>query len=94
MDGEDAQLPVIMGVLGNNDYNAVMKNVTPTRFIPFDGYPMNDEVMGQKRSTTQVRSSGGGTVAQQTNGQGQPTNDQYTSSRQGNTSVKPKMLTM
>ena len=54
MDGEDAQLPVIMGVLGYNDYNAVMKNVTPTRFIPFDGYPLNDEVMGQQRSTTQV----------------------------------------
>ena len=90
MDGEDAQLPVIMGVLGNNDYNAVMKNVTPTRFIPFDGYPMNDEVMGQKRSTTQVRSAGGGTTATQTNAQGQPTNDQYTSSAQGNTSVKPK----
>ena len=35
IDGEDAtQLPVIMGVLGNNDYNAVMKNVTPVRFIP------------------------------------------------------------
>ena len=34
----------------------VMKNVTPTRFIPFDGYPLNDEVMGQKRSTTQVKS--------------------------------------
>ena len=59
IDGEDAQLPVIMGVLGNNDYNAVMKNVTPVRFIPFDGYPMNDEVMGEKRSTLQIRSSGG-----------------------------------
>ena len=50
MDGEDAQLPVIMGVLGTMIHNAVMKNVTPTRFIPFDGYPLNDEVMGQERS--------------------------------------------
>ena len=80
-----------MGVLGYNDYNAVMKNVTPTRFIPFDGYPLNDEVMGQQRSTTQVRSSGGGEVETQDNAQGgQPTNDQYTSSAQGNTSVQPK----
>jgi len=90
MDGEDAQLPVIMGVLGYNDYNAVMKNVTPTRFIPFDGYPDNDPVMGQERSTTQVRSSGGGEVAEQENAQGQPTNKQYTSSAQGNTSVQAK----
>ena len=90
MDGEDAQLPVIMGVLGYNDYNAVMKNVTPTRFIPFDGYPDNDPVMGQERSTTQVRSSGGGEVAQQLNAQGATTNEQYTSSAQGNTSVQPK----
>ena len=90
MDGEDAQLPVIMGVLGYNDYNAVMKNVTPTRFIPFDGYPLNDEVMGQQRSTTQVKSGNAGTVETQDNAQGgQPTNAQYTSSAQGNTSIKP-----
>ena len=56
MDGEDAT-PCHHGCPWNNDYNAVMKNVTPTRFIPFDGYPMNDEVMGEKRSTTQIRSS-------------------------------------
>ena len=90
MDGEDAQLPVIMGVLGNNDYNAVMKNVTPTRFIPFDGYPMNDEVMGQQRSTLQVRNSGGGTEEKQENAQGATTNSQYTSSAQGNTSTRTK----
>ena len=90
MDGEDAQLPVIMGVLGHNDYNAVMKNVTPTRFIPFDGYPQNDEVMGQQRSTLQVKSGNAGTVETQDNAQGsQPTNDQYTSSAQGNTSIQP-----
>ena len=87
MDGEDAQLPVIMGVLGNNDYNAVMKNVTPTRFIPFDGYPENDEVMGQERSTLQVNENNAQQVATQENATGQPVNDQYTSSAQGNTST-------
>ena len=92
IDGEDAQLPIIMGVLGNNDYTAVMKNVTPTRFIPFDGYPANDEVMGEKRSTLQITSSNtAGEVETQDNAQGgQPTNSQYTSSAQGNTSIKPK----
>ena len=92
IDGEDAQLPIIMGVLGNNDYTAVMKNVTPTRFIPFDGYPANDEVMGEKRSTLQITNSEtAGEVETQDNAQGgQPTNSQYTSSAQGNTSIKPR----
>ena len=91
MDGDDAQLPIIMGVLGYNDYNAVMKNVTPTRFIPFDGYPENDEVMGQQRSTLQVMNSQSVQPATQENATGQPVNAQYTSSAQGNTSLKPKL---
>ena len=87
IDGEDAQIPIIMGILGNNDYNAVMKNITPTRFIPFDGYPENDEVMGQERSTLQVNEGNATQVASQENATGQPVNDQYTSSAQGNTST-------
>ena len=86
IDGEDAQLPIIMGVLGHNDYAAVMKNVTPTRFIPFDGYPDNDEVMGQERSTLQVLKTGGAEAALQENATGQPVNEFYTSSAQLNTS--------
>ena len=38
MDGEDAQMPIIMGVLGYNQYTAVMKNVPDTSFLPFSGY--------------------------------------------------------
>ena len=38
MDGEDAQMPIIMGVLGYNQYTAVMKNVPDTAFTPFSGY--------------------------------------------------------
>ncbi len=38
MDGEDAQMPIIMGVLGYNQYTAVMKNVPDTPFVPFSGY--------------------------------------------------------
>ena len=60
MDGEDAQLPIIMGVLGHNDYTAVMREVSPTRFIPFSGYPAQDKVFGSERSTLQVRGKQGG----------------------------------
>lgn len=87
IDGEDGQIPIIMGCLGYNDYNAVMKSVTPTRFIPFDGYPQNDEVMGQKRSTLSIRETGGDEILQQENGQGQSVNEQYTSSAEQNTSL-------
>ena len=38
MDGEDAQMPIIMGVIGYNQYTAVMKNVPDTPFAPFSGY--------------------------------------------------------
>jgi len=38
MDGEDAQMPIIMGVLGYNQYTAVMKNVPDASFLPFSGY--------------------------------------------------------
>ena len=32
LDGEDAQQPVIMGVIGYNQYTAVMKNIPATPF--------------------------------------------------------------
>jgi hypothetical protein len=37
LDGEDGQQPVIMGVAGFNEYQAVMKNVPDTKFVPFLG---------------------------------------------------------
>lgn len=88
MDGEDAQLPIIMGVLGHNDYTAVMREVSPTRFIPFSGYPEQDPVHGSERSTLQVRGKqGGGTpannqVTRQDNAEGDSTNNQLTESAQ------------
>jgi len=50
LDGEDAQQPIIMGCLGNNDYQAVMKNIPPCRFIPFSGY-----LVDETRSTSGVK---------------------------------------
>ena len=44
MDGEDGQQPVIMGVIGYNQYTAVMKNIPDTGFMPFSGYTVKDQV--------------------------------------------------
>lgn len=57
MDGEDAQQPVIMGVLGFNDYNEVMSNPTEKRFIPLTGYEPDDAV-----AVTQIKAEKGGEV--------------------------------
>ena len=35
LDGDHAQQPVIMGCMGYNDYQAVMKNVPDANFLPF-----------------------------------------------------------
>ena len=44
LDGEDAQQPVIMGVLGFNQYTAVMKNIPDAGFLPFSGFTTKDIV--------------------------------------------------
>ena len=88
MDGDDAQIPIIMGILGYNDYNAVMKNISPTRFLPFDGYPAQDPVFGSKRSTLQIRKNGGDEILSQENATGNFVNDQTTNSVNGNNVTK------
>lgn len=42
MDGEDGQVPVIMGVLSNNEYVTITRNIPPVPFLPFDGYEKLD----------------------------------------------------
>ena len=44
LDGENAQLPVVFGCVGYNDYQAVNKNLPPTRFLPISGFTENDYV--------------------------------------------------
>ena len=44
LDGDNGQQPVIMGCLGYNDYNEVMKGVTRTSFIPISGYSPAEEI--------------------------------------------------
>ena len=44
IDGDQCQTPVIMGALGYNDYNTVMKNVPDAKFVPFSGYTPKDKM--------------------------------------------------
>ena len=44
LDGDNAQQPVIMGCMGYNDYQAVMKNVPDAKFLPFSGYTPKDKI--------------------------------------------------
>ena len=44
LDGDNAQQPVIMGCMGYNDYQAVMKNVPDANFLPFSGYTPKDKI--------------------------------------------------
>ena len=58
LDGEDAQMPIIMGVIGYNQYTAVMKNVPDTPFSPFSGYTVDDTVPRDALGTTQEEGEG------------------------------------
>ena len=55
MDGEDAQQPVIMGVIGYNQYTAVMKNIPDTPFLPFSGYAPGEEIPRGAIPTTEEK---------------------------------------
>jgi len=44
MDGDQAQVPVIMGTLGYNDYQAVKKNIPDANFVPFSGYTPKEKI--------------------------------------------------
>ena len=52
LDGEDAQQPVIMGVLGYNQYTALSKrDNTDVAFFPFSGYTNLDDVARYSQNT-------------------------------------------
>ena len=73
LDGEDGQQPTIMGVIGYNEYQSVLKNVPDTKFVPFLGLDASE-----KTPVAALRAiSGAGLVVGQTgaNGQGTPVND-------------------
>jgi len=47
LDGEDAQQPIIMGVLGYNQYTQVLNNIPDAGFVPFQGYKFSEETVAQ-----------------------------------------------
>jgi hypothetical protein len=65
IDGEDAQQPVIMGVLGYNQQTALEKKVPEIGFLPFSGYTKQDKVpvtniknTNEKATAVQVKQPG------------------------------------
>ena len=53
LDGEDAQQPVIMGVIGFNEYTALSnRDNSDVAFFPFSGYTLNDTVARYSTTTT------------------------------------------
>ena len=58
LDGEDAQQPIIMGVIGYNQYTAVMKNVPDTAFTPFSGYTTKDTVPKTEEGVAEEEAEG------------------------------------
>ena len=87
IDGDDAQVPIIMGVLGYNDYQAVAKQTEGcVNQTPISGYDQEQE--GNEVPPQSVREGSGGTVEQQENAKGQPNNNLVTESAQGSNSQK------
>ena len=44
LDGEDAQTPIIMGIIGNNQYVSILKSPSQSIFLPFSGFTNRDTV--------------------------------------------------
>ena len=68
LDGEDGQQPTIMGVIGYNEYQAVMKNVPDTKFVPFLGLDASEQT-----PVGVLQAVSGGTTLVQTGAKGQGT---------------------
>ena len=67
LDGEDGQQPTIMGVIGYNEYQSVLKNVPDTKFVPFLGLDASE-----KTPVAALKKLGsGGTRLDQTGAKGQ-----------------------
>ena len=59
LDGEDAQQPVIMGVIGFNEYTALSKKDNDDiAFFPFSGYTLNDTIARYSLTTTKENPNG------------------------------------
>lgn len=88
IDGEDAQQPVIMGVIGYNDYQEVMKSLDSgsPRFVPHSS--RDDQQGNDTVPPYDVKEGGAGQTAGQTYAQGTPNNDLVIESAQGSNANK------
>ena len=57
LDGEDSQQPIIIGIIGHNQYTAINKNVPPIPFLPFSGFTNRDTVPRYILTTTREQPS-------------------------------------
>ena len=97
LDGEEAQNPVIMGILGNNEYQAIAKELPEdSRYIPYSGFVPEDYVPYY----SQLKTKGGGELVPQTETEsnggeqtvpgeqaGEPINDKVTEAVTGSCAV-------
>lgn len=72
LDGEDGQQPTIMGVIGYNEYQSVLKNVPDAKFVPFLGLDASEQT---PVALLQEVSSGTTLLQNGAKGQGTPVND-------------------
>ena len=85
LDGEQAQQPVILSIIGNNEYNKVLKGLPQDEcYIPYEGYTDKDE----KVAVYSVTTGGGGEVVEQENSKGQAVNQDQIVAASGNPSIK------
>ena len=93
LDGEDGQQPVIMGVIGYNDYTAIMAEVPDAKFVPFNGL---NPSRGQNVATyaRTVKQDPGDlapvpstTAVQTTQGETEAPNSQQTKGTQNHTTI-------
>jgi len=54
LDGSDAQMPVIMGIIGYNQYTKILKNVPDTPFKPFSSYEPTSNKNSEFIGTDQI----------------------------------------
>jgi len=83
LDGEQGQQPVIMGCIGYNDYQTVMRNVPNTGFVPFRGLPSPERIPPTARPV----SSGGQTLRQEESS-GSVVNGRETTGVESSTNIK------
>ena len=87
LDGEDGQQPTIMGVIGYNEYQSVLKNVPDTKFVPFLGLDASEQT-----PVAALKAVSGGTTLLQTGAKGQGASVNDTVLVSNNPNLRDKQL--